>query len=127
MSGGKSSSTNQTSTNTTTVDAKQTADGEAIVVRNEGGDVVVNKTADGAFVLGEAALTFAENVVEDSNATTRAGFQESANQTARAIDAISQGFDQALLEAREDTTQLLQQAMILAAVLGGAYIVFGRR
>lgn len=130
MSGGRSSSSNRTSTSSTTVDAKQTADGEAIVIRNEGGDVLVTETADGAFEFGELAiveaLDFAERVSSESAATTRDGFTESARATAQALDALSQGFEQAIIESREDTTQLLQQAMILAAVLGGTYIVFGR-
>lgn len=127
MSGGKSSSSNATSSESTTIDAKQTADGEAVVARADGGDVVINQTLDDAVLVAEDALNSVDNAVSANGDTfrealmfaegalgatydlQRSSLDEVSNSSARALDVVAQGFDQALQESREDTTQLLSQ------------------
>ena len=127
MAGGKSSSSNATSSESTTIDAKQTADGEAVVARADGGDVVINQTLDDAVLVAEDALNSVDNAVSANGDTfrealmfaegalgatydlQRSSLDEVSNSSARALDVVAQGFDQALQESREDTTQLLSQ------------------
>ena len=127
MSGGKSSSSNSTSSKSTTIDSKQTADGEAVVARADGGDVVINQTLDDAVLVAEDALNSVDNAVSANGDTFREALMfaegalgatydlqrnsldEVSASTGRALDVVAQGFDQALQESREDTTQLLSQ------------------
>lgn len=128
MSGGKSSSSNSTSSKSTTIDTKQTADGEAVVARADGGgDVVINQTLDDAVMIAEdafesvdnavganadtyyEALRFAEGALGASYDLQRSSLDEVSASTNKALDVVAQGFDQALQESREDTTQLLSQ------------------
>ena len=129
MSGGKSSSSNSTSSKSTTIDSKQTADGEAVVARADGGDVVINQTLDDAVLVAEDALNSVDNAVGANSETfyqalkfaegalgatydiQRSSLDEVSSSTNRALDVVAQGFDQALQESREDTTALLQQAI----------------
>lgn len=127
MSGGKSSSSNSTSSESSTIDSKQTADGEAVVARADGGDVIINQTLDDAVLVAEDALNSVDNAV-GANADTyyealrfaegalgasydlqRNSLDEVSASTNKALDVVAQGFDQALQESREDTTQLLSQ------------------
>ena len=127
MSGGKSSSSNSTSSKSSTIDSKQTADGEAVVARADGGDVVINQTLDDAVLVAEDALNSVDNAVSENGETfyqalkfaegalgatydlQRSSLDEVSSSTGRALDVVAQGFDQALQESREDTTQLLSQ------------------
>lgn len=125
--GGRSSSSNSTSSSSSTVDSKQTADGGAVVARADGGNVTINQTLDDAVeIAGDAfdtvdravgsnadtfyeALRFAEGALADTYDITRSSLDEVTGAQARALDVVAQGFDQALQESREDTTQLLSQ------------------
>ena len=69
MSGGKSSSSNSTSSKSTTIDSKQTADGEAVVARADGGDVIINQTLDDAVLVAEDALNSVDNAVSENGET----------------------------------------------------------
>ena len=143
MSGGRSSSSNATSQTTNTVDAKQTADGQAVVARADGGDVIINQTLDDAVLIAEDAFRTADNAVamngdavarvldfaqdtttgvfslqEDNLDTIAVGFEQALSTTIdanrRSLDVVSQGFEQALAESREDDTQLLSQLITFA-------------
>lgn len=134
MSGGESSSSNSTSTNSQTIDRRQTADGEAIVAMAENGDVTVNQTADGAFDLAEAAvnltgtgfsqaLDFANSTLRDTNDTTLRALDNVAYQQAAALDTVRQGFEDVLKDRENDATTLISQMMTIGAVIAGIYLI----
>lgn len=125
--GGKSSSSNTTTQETSTIDNKQTADNGAVIARAQGGDVVINQTMDEAVQISEKALSvvdkavaangdtysealkFAEGTLGATYDLQMNALNEVSATSTRALDVVAQGFDQALQESREDSTQLYSQ------------------
>lgn len=125
--GGRSSSSNKTSTSSQTVDNKQTADGNAIIARAENGSVTINQTSEEAVSIvergldtadnavnlsGDAvyqAIKFGQDTVENGNDLARYAVDTVTSGNQKTLDTLSRGFEQALQESREDSSQLMQK------------------
>lgn len=141
--GGSSKSSNTTSSTSKTIDAKQTADGQAIVARaSDGGQIVVNKTLDDAVQIAadafnsvdgavsangdtfREAIDFASRTLQTHEDITRVSLDAVAGASSRSLDALSYGFNEALQESREDTTQLLSQLITFGIPAAVIYLVW---
>tara|TARA_R110002073_G_scaffold46499_3_gene126868 strand:+ start:4407 stop:4841 length:435 start_codon:yes stop_codon:yes gene_type:complete len=125
--GGRSSSSNKTSTSSQTVDNKQTADGEAIIARAENGSVTINQTSEEAVSIVERGLDTADNAVnlsgdavyqairfgeetlKEGSDLARYAVDTVTSGNQKTLDTLSRGFEQALQESREDSSQLMQK------------------
>ena len=135
MGGGRSSSSNATSSTSNTIDAKQTADGNAIVAHADGGNVTINRTADGAFDFGsdalfantettELALKFGERVVDRLVQNNKSSLDLVDRATRESLDTVSDGFKQLVQDGREDTTELLSTALMIGIPAIAAIMIF---
>lgn len=125
--GSSSSSSNLSTSSSDTHDNKIAADGEATVIRNEGGDLLVTQTSQEAVqltqiladTLGEGAsdlFGLAYNAGDDARALSASALdfaRDSAalskETTTQALDTVGRGFAEALAESREDDTQIATQ------------------
>lgn len=138
----RAKSSNASTTNTTTVDNKIAADGNAIVARSETGDVTINQLDGGAFdFAGEVvdfanmtaqsnfealddAYDFAGTALLETQKTVTQGFDRVAQANAASLDVVASAFNSSLVESRDDDTQIIVTLAYVAGAVAAAWLIF---